>query len=124
MRMMHATYLEMVIGLEHRPRVAHAPHLAEPLTAPLPPISSRAGLLWFVAFFGTLFLGVQIGLMLAVGVSLALVIVESIRPQMSVLWRLPGTPIYRNIKQESAGQFVPGVVVLRIGASMYFANVC
>ena len=62
--------------------------------------------------------------MLAVGVSLALVIVESIRPQMSVLWRLPGTPIYRNIKQESAGQFVPGVVVLRIGASMYFANVC
>merc|ERR1719454_519496 len=80
-------------------------------------------LLWFVAFFGTLFLGVQIGLMLAVGVSLALVIVESIRPQMSVLWRLPGTPIYRNIKQESAGQFVPGVVVLRIGASMYFANV-
>jgi len=80
-------------------------------------------LLWFVAFFGTLFLGVQIGLLVSIGLSLALVILESVRPQMSVLWRLPGTPIYRNIKQESAGHFVPGVIVMRIGASMYFANV-
>ena len=41
---------------------------------------------------------------------------------MLVLWRLPNTPIWRNIKQESQGQFVPGVMVVRIGASMYFAN--
>ena len=34
-----------------------------------------------------------------VGCSLLLVIYESVRPQMSVLWRLPSTPIYRNIKQ-------------------------
>jgi len=80
-------------------------------------------LIWLVAFLGTLFLGVQIGLLISIGVSLAFVIIESIRPQMSMLWRLPGTPIYRNVKQESAGQFVPGIVVLRIGASMYFANV-
>ena len=80
-------------------------------------------LLWAVAFLGTLFLGVQNGLLLAVGASLGLVIVESVRPQMLVLWRLPGTPIWRNIKQESHGQFVPGVMVVRIGASMYFANV-
>ena len=80
-------------------------------------------LLWAVAFLGTLFLGVQNGLLLAVGASLGLVIVESVRPQMLVLWRLPGTPIWRNVKQESHGQFVPGVMVVRIGASMYFANV-
>jgi len=80
-------------------------------------------MLWFVAFLGTLFLGVQTGLLLAIGVSLALVIIESVRPQMSVLWRLPNTQIWRNIKQESEGFFVPGVMVVRIGASMYFANV-
>ena len=56
-------------------------------------------------------------------VSLALVIAESVRPQMSVLWRLPNTPIWRNIKQESTGHFVPGVMVVRVGSSMYFANV-
>jgi len=80
-------------------------------------------LLWVIAFLGTLFLGVQIGLMLSVTVSLLLVIAESVRPQMSMLWRLPGTQIYRNIKQESDGQFVPGIICIRIGASMYFANV-
>jgi len=79
--------------------------------------------LWVIAFLGTLFLGVQIGLLLAVGVSLALVIIESVRPQMTVLWRLPNSPIYRNIRQESQGHFIPGVMVVRIGASMYFANV-
>jgi len=79
--------------------------------------------LWFAAFLGTLLFGVVYGLMAAVSLSLALVIWESVRPQMSMLWRLPGTPIYRNIKQESQGQFVPGIVILRIGASMYFANV-
>jgi len=80
-------------------------------------------LLWFTAFFGTLFLGVQIGLLVSIGVSLALVVIESVRPQMTVLWRLPGTPIWRSIKQESSGIFCPGVMVVRIGASMYFANV-
>lgn len=41
---------------------------------------------------------------MAVGLSLFVVIYESVRPQMVVLWRLPGTPIYRNIKQDSVGQ--------------------
>ena len=79
-------------------------------------------LFWVAAFLGTLFLGVQIGLLLAIGLSLIPVIIESVRPQMTVLWRLPNTPIWRNIKQESHGHFVPGVMVVRIGASMYFAN--
>ena len=64
-------------------------------------------LLWVLAFFGTLFLGVQNGLLGAIVASLVIVIYESVRPQISVLWRLPETPIYRNIKQESLGQFIP-----------------
>lgn len=80
-------------------------------------------LLWVLAFFGTLFLGVQNGLLGAIVASLVIVIYESVRPQISVLWRLPETPIYRNIKQESLGQFIPGVLIVRLGASMYFANV-
>ena len=79
--------------------------------------------LWFLAFLGTLFLGIQPGILMAVGVSLLIVIYESVRPQISMLWKLPSAPIYRNIKQENSGQFVPGVIVMRIGSSMYFANV-
>merc|ERR1712007_372915 len=79
-------------------------------------------LLWMVAFLGTLFLGVLTGLLVAVGVSLVIVVYESLRPQITILWRIPGTTIYRNMKQESAGAFVRNVFICRIGSSMYFAN--
>eukprot|EP00435_Cladocopium_sp_Y103_P048495 s2024_g14.t1 len=59
--------------------------------------------LWVAAFLGTLFLGVLTGIALAVGLSLSIVIYESVRPQITILWRLPGTTIYRNVKQEGCG---------------------
>lgn len=37
-------------------------------------------------------------------------------------WRLPGTNIYRSVKQETEGAFIPGVFIARIGSSLYFAN--
>jgi sulfate transporter 4 len=79
-------------------------------------------LLWVVAFLGTLFLGVELGIGIAVGLSLLIVIYESARPQIHVLWRIPGTSIYRSVKQETGGNFVPGVFIARIGSSLYFAN--
>jgi len=45
-----------------------------------------------------------------------------VRPQITVLWRIPGTTIYRNMKQESKGCFIPNVFLCRIGSSLYFAN--
>jgi len=78
--------------------------------------------LWVAAFLGVLFLGVLQGMLLAVGFSLIIVIYQSARPQIAILWRIPGTTIYRNIKQESSGAFVPNVFITRIGSSMYFAN--
>lgn len=78
--------------------------------------------LWVAAFLGTLFLGVLEGIALAVGLSLSIVIYESVRPQIAILWRLPGTTIYRNVKQDPHGSFVPNVFIARIGSSIYFAN--
>ena len=54
---------------------------------------------WLIACVGTMFLGVEIGLAIAVGVSLLLVIYESAYPHTAVLGRLPGTTVYRNVKQ-------------------------
>jgi len=78
--------------------------------------------LWVVAFLGTLFWGVLEGIAIAVMLSLSIVIYESVRPQLTILWRIPGTTIYRNVKQESSGAFIPNVFICRIGSSMYFAN--
>jgi sulfate transporter 4 len=78
--------------------------------------------LWVVAFLCTMFLGILLGILISVCLSLVIVIYESVRPQISILWRIPGTSIYRNVKQESSGAFIPNVFICRIGSSLYFAN--
>jgi len=77
---------------------------------------------WNVALFGTMFLGVEYGLGIAVAVSLLIVIYESAYPQTAVLGRLPGTSLYHNIKQYPNVETYDGVVIIRIDAPMYFAN--
>jgi len=80
-------------------------------------------LCWMAAFLGTLFAGVELGLIIAISLSLLVVIYESVRPQMSVLWSIPDTKYYRHVKQPELGNFIRNVLVVRVGASMYFANV-
>merc|ERR1712137_236776 len=85
-------------------------------------LKTKDFILWIVAFLGTLFLGVLPGILTAVGLSLLIVIAESVRPQIHILWQIPGTTIYRSVKQETDGCFLPGVLIARIGSSLYFAN--
>ena len=80
-------------------------------------------LVWLTCAAGVMFWGVIQGIGLAVSVSLVILIYETARPQLTVLWRLPGTTIYRSIKQESNGTFIPGLFICRLGSSLYFANV-
>eukprot|EP00934_Nitzschia_sp_Nitz4_P005392 Nitzschia sp. Nitz4//scaffold22_size323478//249329//251829//NITZ4_000572-RA/size323478-augustus-gene-0.245-mRNA-1//-1//CDS//3329543130//5382//frame0 len=77
---------------------------------------------WCLAFLGTLFLGVELGLGIAVGISLLLVLFESAYPHTAVLGRLPGTHQYRNIKQYRDAERYDGIVMVRIDAPIYFAN--
>eukprot|EP00471_Norrisiella_sphaerica_P007528 CAMPEP_0184490428 /NCGR_PEP_ID=MMETSP0113_2-20130426/17861_1 /TAXON_ID=91329 /ORGANISM="Norrisiella sphaerica, Strain BC52" /LENGTH=747 /DNA_ID=CAMNT_0026874307 /DNA_START=55 /DNA_END=2298 /DNA_ORIENTATION=- len=79
-------------------------------------------LLWVIAFLGTLFLGILTGLAIAVGMSLVIVIYESARPQISLIWRVPGTTNYRIVKQAPNGEWIKNILIVRFGASMYFAN--
>ena len=77
---------------------------------------------WMTAFLGTLFLGVEIGLAIAVCVSLLIVVYESAYPHTSVLGRLPGTNVYRNVKQYPDAERYDGIVVVRNEAPNNFAN--
>lgn len=77
---------------------------------------------WNFAFLGTLFLGVELGLLISVGLSLFLVIFESAYPHTAILGRLPGTTEYRNIKNYRQAERYDGVVVVRVDAPIYFAN--
>jgi sulfate transporter 4 len=77
---------------------------------------------WMCAFLGTTLLGVEIGLAISVAVSLLLIIYESAFPHTAVLGRLPGSNVYRNIKQYPLAERYDGIVIVRIDAPIYFAN--
>lgn len=78
--------------------------------------------IWLVSFLCTVLLGVQIGLLSAVICSILITLYESAYPPTAVLGRLPGTTVYRDVKQYPDAEQHPGIVVCRVDAPLYFAN--
>ncbi|KAH7841788.1 hypothetical protein Vadar_034381 [Vaccinium darrowii] len=85
-------------------------------------VDKKDFLLWTITCATTLFFGIEIGVLVGVGVSLGFVIHESANPHVAVLGRLPGTTIYRNVQQYPEGYTYNGIVIVRIDAPIYFAN--
>ncbi|KAK7374790.1 hypothetical protein VNO80_08229 [Phaseolus coccineus] len=85
-------------------------------------VDKKDFLLWTITSTTTLFLGIEIGVLVGVGVSLAFVIHESANPHIAVLGRLPGTTVYRNVKQYPEAYTYNGIVIVRVDAPIYFAN--
>ncbi|XP_057490761.1 low affinity sulfate transporter 3-like isoform X1 [Actinidia eriantha] len=75
------------------------------------------------AFFGILFSSVEIGLLTAVTISFAKIILDSIRPGTEVLGRLPETDTFCDLKQYPMAIRTPGVLIIRINSGLLcFAN--
>ncbi|KAL5569148.1 hypothetical protein UlMin_025723 [Ulmus minor] len=86
-------------------------------------VDKKDFLLWTITSTTTLFFGIEIGVLVGVGVALAFVIHESANPHIAVLGRLPGTTVYRNIQQYPEAYTYNGIVIVRIDAPIYFANI-
>ena len=67
-------------------------------------VHNRDLLLWFAACFGTLLLGVELGIAVSVTASLACVIYETAQPHTAILGRIPGTDVYRSVRQYPDGE--------------------
>ncbi|CAA6664443.1 unnamed protein product [Spirodela intermedia] len=74
------------------------------------------------AFFGVVFVSVEIGLLIAVIISFAKILLQVTRPRTAVLGNLPGTTIYRNVDQYPEATRVPGVMIVRVDSAIYFSN--
>lgn len=74
------------------------------------------------AFFGVVFVSVEIGLLIAVSISFAKILLQVTRPRTALLGNLPGTTIYRNLEQYPEAAKVPGVLIVRIDSAIYFSN--
>lgn len=74
-----------------------------------------------LTFSGVLVFGVDIGIMIGVALSLAVLVWRSSHPHMAVVGRVPGTEHFRNIERHQV-ETLKGLAALRIDESIYFAN--
>ncbi|XP_041013538.1 sulfate transporter 1.3 [Juglans microcarpa x Juglans regia] len=74
------------------------------------------------AFFGVIFSSVEIGLLIAVSISFAKILLQVTRPRTAILGKIPRTAVYRNIQQYPDATKVPGVLIVRIDSAIYFSN--
>lgn len=69
----------------------------------------------------TLILGVEVGIVAGVSLSLALYLYRGSRPHVAIVGQVPGTEHFRNVLRHRV-QTVPGILTLRIDESLFFAN--
>jgi sulfate transporter 4 len=77
---------------------------------------------WMTCFFVTLFVGIEWGVGVSMGLSLLFVLYETAYPHTATLGRLKQSSVYRNVKQYPDAEEYDGILVVRIDAPMYFAN--
>ncbi|CAM6114429.1 unnamed protein product [Calypogeia fissa] len=73
-------------------------------------------------FFGVLFISVKHGLLFAIIMSFGKIIFQVTRPHTAVLGKVPGTYYYGNTHQYPDANTEPGILIIRIDSSIYFAN--
>ena len=76
-----------------------------------------------LTFVATLALGIEEGILVGVVASLILVVQQSYKPHTASMGRLPETTTYRNLKRFPKAIRQPGLLVFRLDASLYFANI-
>jgi SulP family sulfate permease len=79
--------------------------------------------LMLLTFLATLLIGIKEGIIVGVVLSLVLVIHRSSTSRPVIMGQLPGTSQFRNLARHPEAVTRAGVLVVRVDASLYFANV-
>ncbi|XP_057959600.1 sulfate transporter 3.1-like [Malania oleifera] len=74
------------------------------------------------SYLGVVFGSVEVGLVIGVTVSLLRVLLFVARPRTFALGNVPNSMTYRSIEQYPVSNHVPGILILRVDAPIYFAN--
>ena len=75
-----------------------------------------------VAFFATLALGIQLGILVAVIASMLVVFARMSVPHVAVLGRVLGTTTYRNVDRFPEVETFDGIRIVRVDAAVSFVN--
>ena len=75
-----------------------------------------------VAFFATLILGIELGILVAIVASMLVVFARMSMPHTAVLGHVDGTTSYRNVARFPEAEVLDGVQIVRIDAALSFVN--
>jgi sulfate permease, SulP family len=75
-----------------------------------------------LAFAGTLFIGLEPGILLAVATSVALIVYRVSRPHIPELGRLAGSDAFVELARHPDAERYPGTAIVRVEAALYFSN--
>src|SRR5690625_4131594 len=81
------------------------------------------GWTWVVTFVATLAIGIEQGIIIGAVFSLLIFIGRSAYPHVAELGFLQGQNIYRNIERHPEAQTEEDILIFRVDASLYFANI-
>ncbi|WNO04748.1 SulP family inorganic anion transporter [Rhodoferax mekongensis] len=76
---------------------------------------------WLGTALGVITLGLDTGIAMGIGLSLATLLWRSSAPHIAVLGRLPGTSTFRNVERYET-ETLPHALLLRIDESLFFGN--
>ncbi|KAK1897738.1 Solute carrier family 26 member 6 [Dissostichus eleginoides] len=79
-------------------------------------------LIWVVTFILTILFNPDLGLAGSIGFSMLTVIFRTQLPTYSILGQVPDTDIYRPLEGYNQVTRVPGILIFRSSATLYFAN--
>ncbi|KAL7399664.1 hypothetical protein ABVT39_028275 [Epinephelus coioides] len=77
---------------------------------------------WVATFIFTVLFNPDLGLAAAIGFSMLTVIFRTQLPKYSILGQVPDTDIYRPLEDYNQVKQVPGILIFRSSATLYFAN--
>jgi len=75
-----------------------------------------------VTFIGSLFVSIEIGILIGVILSLMLVLQQSSKPNVSILGKVPGTTNYRNVSVLKNLEEYDGTLIVRLEDQLFFGN--
>lgn len=76
-----------------------------------------------LTFTSTLILGVEEGILTGLILSLLSFVNQASRPHMAVIGKLPNQLVFRNVDRFPEAEIIPGVLLFRVDASLFFGNV-
>ncbi|WP_044212606.1 SulP family inorganic anion transporter [Flammeovirga sp. OC4] len=86
-------------------------------------LKKREFCVMLITFLTTMEMGVIIGLLTGVSVSMAVFMYHTLYPHIAILGKIEGTKIHRNILRFATAKEREGTMIVRVDAPLYFSNI-